>query len=381
MTAAAPSVLLRGLSRGQLLAFDAVLAVAAALLGWIAALATPVPAHPGWHEPSWVSALAGLLLGVPVAIRRLRPAAAAWGALALVVAVTATGVIPDYAGLAPTVVLGLVLYTAGIELDRRPSLRFVIVGLATVAVVFAWVAREPFVVLLVTWVLGACWTIGRTVRERRAYAARAAAQATELAIGEERLRIARDLHDIVAHSMSVIAVRATVADHVADANPQLMRESLQVIAATSRDALAELRRALAALRTEAIVTPAPGLADLEGLAAAARTAGLAVELELRGEEKVPEGVALAVFRVVQEALTNVLRHANATTCRVEIDIGADEVRVEVIDDGAAGSKPSGAGGQGLVGMRERVALFGGELVAGPRAEGGWIVATALRCAP
>ncbi|GAA0551238.1 histidine kinase [Paractinoplanes ferrugineus] len=378
MTAAVPSPLLRGLSRGQLIALDAALAVGAALLGFLAAIEGPVPTHPGWHEPPSVSVLFGVLLGVPVALRRIRPVAAASGALVLTVAAAATGVVPDYAGLAPTVVVGLVLYTVGTELDRRRSVPIVVVGLVAVAVVFGWVARQPFEVLLVTWVLGACWAVGRTVRERRAYAARAARQATELALGEERLRIARDLHDIVAHSMSVIAVRATVADHVADANPQQMRESLQVIAATSREALAELRRALAALRTEAVVTPAPGLADLGGLIGAARTAGLAVDLDVRGDEVLPDGLELAVFRLVQEALTNVLKHAHATACRVQIDIGPDEVRVEVSDDGTAAPRASGIAGQGLVGMRERAALFGGELAAEPRAQGGWLVAATLR---
>ncbi|MEU4241465.1 histidine kinase [Actinoplanes sp. NPDC026619] len=493
MTTAAPSVLLRGLSRGQLLASDALLAVAVAVLGWIAALEVPLPSRPGWHEPPWVSFLIGVSLAVPVAARRLRPAGAAWFAFVLAAAVTAGGVIPDYAGVAPTVVLGLVLYTAGLELDRRSSVRIVVIGLGTTAAVFGWAAREPFEVLLVTWVLGACWTIGRTIRERRAYATRSAEQATELALGEERLRIARDLHDIVAHSMSVIAVRATVADHIADVNPQQMRESLQVIAATSRDALTELRRALAVLRAEAVVVPAPGLADLERLAAAARSAGLSVDLQMRrvdsrpegvdlrvsgvdsrpegvdlrvsGVGSLPEGVGLTVFRLVQEALTNVLKHAHATRCRIDVVIASDEVRVEVIDngltgtladrtaggrpaaataerganeamcdgmsaavdramtgareggageavpvgmraaaDGAIGDRERGAGeavwggrcdaadrgvagagghdvggvGQGLIGMRERVAMFGGELVAGPGAEGGWTVAATLR---
>ncbi|GIF18404.1 signal transduction histidine kinase [Actinoplanes tereljensis] len=463
MTTAAPSVLLRGLSRGQLIAFDVLLAAVVAFLGFLAAVEPPAASHPGWHEPAWVSVLVGLSLAVPVAVRRLRPAAAAWLALALTAAVTTVGVIPDYAGVAPLVMLGLVLYTVGIELDRRRSVRIVAIGLLTAAAAFGWAARQPFEVLLVVWVLGACWAIGRTIRERRAYAARSAAQATELALGEERLRIARDLHDIVAHSMSVIAVRATVADHIADANPQQMRESLQVIAETSRGALADLRRALAALRAEAVVVPAPGLADLEGLTAAARTAGLAVDLDVRGEPTVPEGVGLAVFRVVQEALTNVLKHAQATTCRIEIDIGPAEIHIEVTDNGpaktagakaaekteersqtgaaghaAAGSVDQGASGtvgraaagsldqgvsgvvgravagfdghqgvggaagrvaagsggrglsgavggvvggvagQGLVGMRERVALFGGEVLAGPRGGGGWRVDVVFR---
>jgi signal transduction histidine kinase len=232
-------------------------------------------------------------------------------------------------------------------------------------------------------VLAACWTVGRTIRERRAYAARSAEQATELAVGQERLRIARELHDIVAHSMSMIAVKATIADHVADSQPQEMREALRVIATTSRDALGELRRALGVLRTEGTLVPTPGLADLAELAAAARTAGLAVDLAVRGVGTPPEGVTLAVFRLVQEALTNVVKHAQATECRVDVDIGQGEIHVRVADNGSA-PRPSGSvdrqAGQGLVGMRERVAVFGGELRAGPADEGGWVVATTLRWA-
>lgn len=379
MTATAPSVLLRGLSRGQLLVLDLLLAVGATVLGWVAALAAPAPSHPGWHEPPWVSGVVAVLLAVPVAVRRLRPAAAAWSALAIAAVAAASGVIPDYAGLAPTLVVGLVLYSVGLQVEERRSVPIVLFGLLVIAAVFAWVAREPYPVLVVTWVLGACWTVGRVIRERRAYAAQAAAQATELALGAERLRIARDLHDIVAHSMSVIAVRAGVAEHIADANPQQMRESLRVISATSKDALAELRRSLAALRTEAVLTPAPGLTDLDTLVTAARTAGLTVELCRHGDHAVPDGVALAVFRVVQEALTNVLKHAEATICHVEIDIEPEQVHVEVTDDGRPKTTEKSLGGQGLVGMRERVAMFEGELVAGPRAEGGWLVAATLRC--
>ena len=380
MTTAEPSVLLRGLSRGQLLAFDALLAVAAAVLGWLAASEAPLPPRPVWHEPGWLSIATGVLLAAPLAVRRLWPRPAAWAALVVVAASLGSGVIPDYAGVVPTAVLALVLYTAGTDVDAKRSVRLVLICLAVAGVAFGWAARQPFEVFLILWVIGACWTVGLTVRERRAYAARSAAQATELALGQERLRIARDLHDIVAHNMSVIAVRATVADHIADDQPQEMRESLRVIAATSREALVELRRALGTLRAEAVVAPTPGLADLGGLVESARSAKLAVELEVRGDPSVPEGVGVAVFRMVQEALTNVIKHAQATKCRIDIDIGPGELRLEVTDDGSAGPREN-RHGQGLIGMRERAALFGGDLVAGPAPAGGWLVATTLRYAP
>ncbi|WP_433368595.1 sensor histidine kinase [Actinoplanes sp. CA-142083] len=392
MTTAAPSVFLRGLSRGQLLACDAVLAVGAAVLGWLAAAEVPLASsRVSWHEPAWVSALIGLLLGVPVAVRRLRPELAAWSAIALCAFASLTGAIPDYAGIAPSVVLGLVLYTVGTDVRRGRSVLIVLVGIAVLGVAFALATRELYEVGLVLWALGICWTLGRAIRERRAYAAQSAGQVTELALRAERLRIARDLHDIVSHNMSVIAVRATIADHIADARPEELRESLRLIATTSRETLAELRGALGALRAEAVVAPTPGLTELDELVAAARSAGLAVDLEVRGDRVIPESVGVAVFRVVQEAVTNVLKHARATTCWIEVDLAPGEVRIEVTDDGAAGPANgigrSGlsavddggeAAGQGLIGMRERVAMFGGELVAGPRPEGGWRVATTLR---
>ncbi|MFC7276165.1 sensor histidine kinase [Paractinoplanes rhizophilus] len=385
MTTAAPSVFLRGLSRGQLLAGDAVLAVGAAVLGWLAAAEVPLASsRVSWHEPAWVSVLIGLLLGVPVAVRRLRPEAAAWSAIALCVFAAGTGAIPDYAGIAPSVVLGLVIYTVGTDVRRHRSVLIIILGIAVLGVTFSLATRELYEVGLVLWALGICWTLGRAIRERRAYAAQSAGQATELALRAERLRIARDLHDIVSHKMSVIAVRATIADHIAEARPDQLRESLRLIATTSRETLAELRGALGALRAEAVVAPAPGLTELDDLAAAARSAGLAVDLEVRGDRAVPESVGVAVFRVVQEAVTNVLKHARATTCRIGIDLAPGEVGVEVTDDGT-GPRDDGedgemdrTAGQGLIGMRERAAMFGGELVAGPRPEGGWRVATTLR---
>ncbi|MFI5888664.1 histidine kinase [Actinoplanes sp. NPDC051513] len=469
MTTAAPSVFLRGLSRRQLIACDAVLAVGVAVLGWLAAAEVPLSSsRVSWHEPAWVSVLIGVLLGVPVAARRLRPEAAAWSAIALCVFASGTGAIPDYAGIAPSLVLGLVLYTVGTDVRRRRSVLVVILGIAVLGVAFVWSTREPYQAGLVLWVLGICWTLGRAIRERRAYAAQSATQATELALRAERLRIARDLHDIVAHNMSVIVVRATVADHIAEVRPEELRESLRLIATTSRETLAQLRGAVGALRAEAVVAPTPGLADLGELVAAARSAGLAVDLEVRGDRAVPESVGVAVFRLVQEAVTNVLKHARATTCRIEVDLAPGEVRLKVTDngkgvgpaadgsggagaatamatratgrmgaaiggtgtaiggtgagygiggtgagygiggaggggvaiggvggggvaiggvggggvgggvDGGGGDEAGGTTGQGLIGMRERAAMFGGELVAGPGPEGGWRVATTLR---
>jgi signal transduction histidine kinase len=391
VTTAATPLLLRRLTRGQLLAFDAVLAVVTALLGRVAAAASPVPSQVGWHEPAWVSVGAGLLLAVPVAARRYRPLTAAVFALVIVLACVVSGVIPEYAGAVPAAVLSLVLYTVGVEVGRRRSVQLVAGSVVSVIVAFVLVAGPTVELGVAAWVIGASWAIGRTIRERRVFAARAAEQATELAVGEERLRIAREIHDIVAHAMSMIAVKATIADHLADTRPQEMREALRVIAATSRDALGEMRRALGVLRTEGTLAPTPGLSSLDELVGAARSAGVAADLTIRGKDNLPEDVALTVFRLVQEALTNVMKHSRATACRVDVEIGQDMLHLEVTDNGppgtqdVAGGRDAGvakqAGGQGLIGMRERAARLGGELTAGPAPGGGWAVATTLRWVP
>ncbi|WP_250001600.1 sensor histidine kinase [Actinoplanes sp. M2I2] len=302
----------------------------------------------------------------------------------------ATGAIPYYAGPAPIFPLGLVLYTVGLQIGRRRSVSIVVAAAVGVAAVFGATSHDLMGTALVTWVAGACWATGRVVRERRAHATSRAEQATTLAVEQERLRIARELHDIVAHSMSMIAVKATVADHVGDEHPEEMRKALRVIATTSRETLGEIRRALGVIRAEAAMRPMPTLADLTGLVEAARSTGLAVELDTRSEttapaEELPDDVALSVYRVVQEALTNVVRHSSAAHCRIEIVTGIGLVEVQVVDDGVSHRRdettvPRAAAGQGLIGMRERAAQFGGELDAGPRPDGGWAVAATMRYA-
>jgi signal transduction histidine kinase len=382
--AAAPPFLARRLSRPQLQAIDAGLAVAVALLGLYAASESPAPAQGGWREPMWVTAVAGVALAAPVAARRRWPVAAAAVAVVVAVLSLASGVIPDFAGSAPMVAVGLVLYTLGAVVDPRRSAAVALAGVVLIAVGFIYAARSSLEASFATLVLCVSWAVGRVVQERRAYAARTAELATAMAVDEERLRIAREVHDIVAHSMSLIAVKATIADHVADERPQEMREALRVIASTSRGALGDLRLALDALRAEPSYAPTPGMADLAGLVGAAESAGVAVELRVRGDAELPDGVAQAVFRIVQEALTNVVKHAGATRCRVDVDVGDEDVRVEAVDDGssteASETLPSAAprSGRGLIGMRERVALFGGQFAAGPAHPHGWRVSATLR---
>ncbi|MFH8612404.1 sensor histidine kinase [Streptomyces sp. NPDC018029] len=226
----------------------------------------------------------------------------------------------------------------------------------------------------------AAWLAGDSVRERRAHAEALGARAAEQAVTAERLRIARELHDMIAHSIGVIAIQAGVGSRVIDTQPAEARNALATIEATSRETLAGLRRTLVALRSSAEshapLDPAPGLADLDRLVASALDAGVRADVRLYGERRpLPADIDLAAFRILQEALTNVVRHAGTGECRVTIAYDADEVRVEVEDDGGGGL--CAGTGYGIVGMRERVGLLHGRFTAGPRPEGGFRVSARL----
>ncbi|NYF54271.1 sensor histidine kinase [Micromonospora purpureochromogenes] len=238
------------------------------------------------------------------------------------------------------------------------------------------VARATLSVLAVV----AAWTVGDSLRTRRRHAEALRSHAAAEAVTAERLRIARELHDMVAHSIGVIAIQAGVGARVIDTQPAQARAALATIEATSRDTLAGLRRTLGALRRpdaeSASLDPTPGLADLDRLVAAAADAGVQVDLRRRGRPvEVPADLGLAAFRIVQEALTNVVRHAGTDRCRVTVEHGPGEVVVDVVDDGRGG--PVAGDGHGIVGMRERVALLGGQFRAGPRPEGGFRVTARL----
>ena len=241
--------------------------------------------------------------------------------------------------------------------------------------------------------LVACWATARGLHDRQERLAlvqaraehleRDRAEAARRAVTEERLRIARELHDVVAHSMSVIAVQSGVGGHVMDTQPEEARKALAAIEATSRSALTEMRRLLGVLRADGepqgALAPAPGLADIGTLLSQVGEAGLKVWVQVTGDRRpLPPGVDLSAYRVIQEALTNVLKHAPSSPATVTISYAADAVTVEVADEGserpAGGNRGGDAGsGHGIIGMRERVAVFGGELTAGPRPEGGFLV--------
>ncbi|WP_329520650.1 sensor histidine kinase [Spirillospora sp. NBC_01491] len=247
-----------------------------------------------------------------------------------------------------------------------------------------WEAGRPAAVLVLV-AIAAAWTAGNSIRERRKHAEELASRAASQAVTAERLRIARELHDMVAHSIGIIAIQAGVGSRVIDTQPAEARAALSAIEATSRDTLSGLRRMLGALRraepgSAAPLDPAPGLADLDRLAAATMDAGVRVDLRWHGERRpLPPDIDLSAFRVVQEAVTNVVRHAGTRHCQVSIGFQDQELSVEVVDDGR-GHTGHGGGpgtGYGLVGMRERIGLLNGRLAAGPRPEGGFRVEARL----
>jgi signal transduction histidine kinase len=221
----------------------------------------------------------------------------------------------------------------------------------------------------------------RIRRERLMEAERTRAEEDRRRAGEERLRIARELHDVLAHNISLINVQAGVALHLMDEQPEQSRTALAAIKQASNDALRELRSVLDILRqgAEAPRAPTSGLDSLDGLVANAEAAGLAVRTRVEGTPRpLPAGVDLAAYRIVQEALTNVTRHAGPASATVLVGYGDGELRVQVDDDGrGAAAPPAQGGGNGIRGMRERAAALGGELDAGPRPGGGFRVAARL----
>ena len=367
------------------------LAVAATAFALSAgALATAAPASADVRDPDVAAYALVAVYSASAALRRWNPVAAVATALGAGLAFAAAG-FPT----ALTPVGLLPVYTAAVELPSRRA-RFVL-GAAVVAsalgTTFGPGATNPGVPAVVVSV----WLLGRYVGERKAYTAelerknrlleQARLELADRAVTEERLRIARELHDVVAHTMSVVAVHAGTGRMVAEQDPAAARQALATIETATRSALSEMRRLLGVLRSSdggasAALSPAPGLGDLDALVAAVGTSGAAVEVRVEGERNdVPPGVDLSAFRIVQEALTNVVKHAGPARVAVAVRYDADAVTVEVEDDGdgraPAALERSPDGGHGLAGMRERVAIHDGELEAGPRPADGFRVAARL----
>ena len=237
---------------------------------------------------------------------------------------------------------------------------------------------EPFTALT----LATGWLIGNSVHQARAYAQQLHAQSTTQAVTGERLRIARELHDMVAHSMGIVALQAGAARRVIDTQPSLARDALSEIETASRETLAGLRRTLSALRDSdpaGRMPPAgvPGLSSIDRLAEATAAAGVHVDVRWLGQRQpLPQEISLSAYRIIQEAVTNVVRHADTDACQVTVTFHDDELSVEVIDAGR-GRGTTTDPGYGLLGMRERVSLLHGEFSAAPRPGGGFRVAARL----
>jgi signal transduction histidine kinase len=387
---------------------DAVLAGvvgAVSLTVWIAATTTAPESDAGPFHP--VNALGILLILaqiVPLAWRRQAPQAALIVISVATVAFYAANFFPVTSGI-PVLIA---TYSAAAHLERRRSVRALGITAATLVLCTAATAIHhrfaPADLLTGGVFIGAAWILGDNLRTRRAYMASLEERAARLerdqqdnarrAVNQERARIARELHDVVAHSVSVIVVQAGAARRVVHRDADQAAEALGSIETTGRQALEELRRLLGVLREygdkEPALAPQPTVGDLETLVGQLQEAGFDVELRVEGEPRtLPSAADLSVFRIVQEALTNTVKHAGPATAKVLISYRPDEILVSVTDNGRGLAGQLGRSdtdspqpaGHGLVGMRERVALFGGDLRAGPRPGGGFEVRARLPIAP
>ena len=366
-------------------------ALTAALLAWsVAGLGL------GWDIG------VGLLMVGPILVRRKYPTAAFAVTVATVTVSAALGLrigVPKGPAFPALLVL---LYTLAAYRPRRISLRGLLVCLATIAVGIISYFEPPLASLDTAWsalLFGvpavSVWIFGNSVANRRAHSAwleerarRAEAERdtkARLAAAAERSRIAREMHDIIAHNLAVIVSLADGGRYAAARSPERSSQALDAIASTGREALSELRRLLGVLTEDddraADLAPQPGLADLEDLLDRVRAAGLPVTCTMRGDPAgLSEGQQLTVYRIVQEALTNALKHGGpAATAEVILHYAGGAVDVQVTDTGlgAAAGSPDGDG-KGLHGMRERAAVYDGTLQAGPASSGGgWRVTAHL----
>jgi signal transduction histidine kinase len=353
------------------------------------ALLLPAFAMP-FTEAGWTGLVVSVGQLAPLYWRRLHPVAV----FALVAGFSAAQAVLVDTPLWSQVAFPVAVYSVGRFSNTRPGLAALATGLAGAFVAsYVWLlefdqltpsAFTSYVLFIVAVVVTA-WALGTLGRIRRAYVdalvergeqiRREAAQQVALAASDERTRIAREMHDVVAHGLSTIVVQADGARYAASRDPRLAAETLETIAATGRASLTEMRHTLGLLRSDEGVElrPQPGIADLAGL-----VVGDDIEATLPDPATpVSDGVALTAYRVVQEALTNVRKHAGPDV-RVRVVVTIDDVATVLVeDDGRGAAGAAGGNGLGLVGMRERVTAHGGTLDAGPRAGGGWRVAARL----
>ncbi|MDT5026309.1 MAG: hypothetical protein QOE61_2735 [Micromonosporaceae bacterium] len=338
---------------------------------------------------AWAWALQAALL-LPLVWRRKAPTA-------VFVAVACVALVQWLSNrlLAADLALLISFYTmAAYATARRVLLAAVVleIGAVLAAVRFAPQGTTFWAWVLISGMITAAGVIGTNMRTRRAYLAaledRAARlerdrdQQAQLAVADERARIAREMHDIVAHHISVMIALADGAGFITRTNPDQAEEIMGAVSDTGRQALDEMRRLLGVLRDNSpqpALAPQPAVADLDELLGTVRATGLPTELTVTGQPfSLPSSAQLVVYRLVQEALTNVLKHADATSSRVRLNYCPGHVHhVEVTDTGRGGPGPPAPGSHGLTGMRERAAVFGGTVDAGPQVGGGWRVSIRL----
>jgi signal transduction histidine kinase len=339
----------------------------------------------------WVVVPAIALVALPLLFRRRFPfaaPAAVWLVAAAVSFVDGRLVVFSISASAAGLAAAFLLGNLRDHLQARVGL--VIVLGATTIIIYNDPTHAAGDFIFAPILFGIGWLAGYAVRERAAQAQRAEERATiaelqreaaaRIAVAEERARIARELHDIVAHSVSVMVLQVGAIRHKLPGALEEDRDALQGVERTGRSALAEMRRLLGAMRQNGehpALAPQPGLDSLETLLDEIGRAGLPVRLHREGDPfPLPPAIDLSAYRIIQEGLTNVLKHAQASRAEVTVRYGSDEVQIEVRDDGRGTSTTDGLG-HGLVGMRERVKIYGGEMTTGSAAGGGFILSTRL----
>jgi signal transduction histidine kinase len=356
--------------------------IAGVLLAW-ALLEALLNDGPG---PRWLRVLVAFAFTVPLVWRRRHPVAVMAVIAATVIGVALVADKPE-PGAMPFPCLLIATFSVALHVRALPIA--VAAGAIPIATMLFTVSTNyysgdgPTVadVLILAFLIAGTWTAGRVVRNRAEQAATAEATSGERArqaVSAERVRIARELHDVVAHSVSIIAVQAGAAEELVERDPPQAREHMASVRKTAREALVEMRRLLGVLREDAATyTPQPGLARVEELLDDARAAGVPVELREEGERPaIAPGIDLAAYRIVQEALTNVRKHAGRVETTVTVRYGDDAIALEVVNaPGATGN--GGGSGHGLMGMRERARVYGGTLEAGPDSAGGFAVRARL----
>jgi signal transduction histidine kinase len=328
------------------------------------------------RHAGWIAGLLAVLTVAPIALRQRAPVLTM---LVIMVALGAYSVVVDKDFPNGGIGLLVAMFTVATLRSRPVTAVMFLAAIAVTAFAYPRIGPAqlwPQLAQATLVVLGA-WVLGESTKRWAQRAERLAAEAAQ-AIADERVRIARELHDIVAHHMSVISLQAGLAEYVLDVDPQTAKNAIANVGDAGREALHDMRRLLDVLRVEPAYDPQPGLDLLEDLVSRMRGAGLPVEVVMTGERRaLPPGLDLCAYRVVQESLTNVLKHAGPATARVDLDFGDRVLTVKVTDDGPVRAPQESPVSHGIRGMRERAELYGGVLTAGPSAGGGFAVVARL----